>query len=198
MLKVVWTTSKFLIKWYSSSTNLKSFEHFWICRFFRSGFHGSLLMKSPFHNRSERFGFSDLEVFWDDLPVSRLDFLESSGKVVWTSCKVVWTSCKVVWTFWKPSGLPGSLLTKFSSISSGVQSCLCRGMIYNSFGRRGRLQSKYSRLLKYKSSGQRRDDLQFSRPSDDLLVSRLLPDDFPCKSSDAQIWKKIRFNTLNW
>ncbi|WZZ41100.1 hypothetical protein YC2023_037359 [Brassica napus] len=27
---------------------------------------------SPFHNRSERFGFSDMEDFWDDLPVSRL------------------------------------------------------------------------------------------------------------------------------
>ncbi|KAF3572905.1 hypothetical protein F2Q69_00062529 [Brassica cretica] len=37
---------------------------------------------SPFHNRSKRFGFSDLEDFWDDLPVSHLkynaldDFLE--------------------------------------------------------------------------------------------------------------------------
>ena len=29
--------------------------------------------------------------------------------------------------------LPGSLLTKSSSISSGVQACLCRWMIYNSF-----------------------------------------------------------------
>ncbi|KAF2618810.1 hypothetical protein F2Q68_00038182 [Brassica cretica] len=39
-----------------------------------SGLHGSLLTKSPFHNRSERFGFSDLEDFWDDLPVSRLKY----------------------------------------------------------------------------------------------------------------------------
>ncbi|KAF3530359.1 hypothetical protein DY000_02041125 [Brassica cretica] len=29
---------------------------------------------SPFHNRSERFGFSDLENFWDDLLVSRLKY----------------------------------------------------------------------------------------------------------------------------
>ncbi|KAF3560659.1 hypothetical protein DY000_02017174 [Brassica cretica] len=39
-----------------------------------SGLPGSLLTKSPFHNRSERFGFSDLEDFWDDLPVSRLKY----------------------------------------------------------------------------------------------------------------------------
>ncbi|KAF2537352.1 hypothetical protein F2Q68_00022606 [Brassica cretica] len=38
------------------------------------GLLGSLLTKSPFHNRSERFGFSDLEDFWDDLPVSRLKY----------------------------------------------------------------------------------------------------------------------------
>ncbi|KAF2564708.1 hypothetical protein F2Q70_00015418 [Brassica cretica] len=44
---------------------------------------GSLLTKSPFHNRSERFGFSDLDLIcrffrygrlWDDLPVSRLKY----------------------------------------------------------------------------------------------------------------------------
>ncbi|KAG5397335.1 hypothetical protein IGI04_019149 [Brassica rapa subsp. trilocularis] len=40
---------------------------------------------------------------------------------------------KVIWTSWKSSGLPGSLLTNSSSLSSGVQACLCRGMIYNSF-----------------------------------------------------------------
>ncbi|KAF2572848.1 hypothetical protein F2Q70_00005000 [Brassica cretica] len=49
-----------------------------------SGLLGSVLTKSPFHNRSERFGFSDmdlicrffldLEDFWDDLPVSRLKY----------------------------------------------------------------------------------------------------------------------------
>ncbi|WZY98838.1 hypothetical protein YC2023_071167 [Brassica napus] len=45
-------------------------------------------------------GFSDLEDFWDDLPVSRLE-------VVWTSWK---SSDKVVWTSKKSSGLPGSRL----------------------------------------------------------------------------------------
>ncbi|KAF2584666.1 hypothetical protein F2Q70_00035899 [Brassica cretica] len=45
---------------------------------------GSLLTKSPFHNRSERFGFSDLDLicrffsdledFCDDLPVSHLKY----------------------------------------------------------------------------------------------------------------------------
>ncbi|KAL0813036.1 hypothetical protein Bca101_069479 [Brassica carinata] len=62
-------------------------------------------------------GFSDLEDFWDDLPVSRLEVVwtswKSSDKVVWTSCKVVWTSCKVVW---KLSELPKSLLTKSSEL----------------------------------------------------------------------------------
>ncbi|KAF3606390.1 hypothetical protein DY000_02047526 [Brassica cretica] len=52
--------------------------------------------------------FSDLEDFSDDLHVSRIkynaldDFQKSSRR------------------------LPGSLLTKFSFISSGVQACLCR------------------------------------------------------------------------
>ncbi|KAG5415274.1 hypothetical protein IGI04_002841, partial [Brassica rapa subsp. trilocularis] len=108
--------------------------------------HGSLLTKSPFHNRSERFckflcliflhlvfnqmvlifhsfkGFSDLEDFWDDLLVSRLKYnaLDDFQEVFQT------TSTSV------SSGLPGSLLTKSTSISSGVQACLCRGMIYNS------------------------------------------------------------------
>ncbi|KAG5374916.1 hypothetical protein IGI04_039512 [Brassica rapa subsp. trilocularis] len=89
---------------------------------------------------SERFGFSDLEDFWDDLLVSRLEVIwKSSGsrldflKVVWTSCKVVsktsgttyllvvwkssgslvWTSCKVVW---KSSEFPKSLLAKSSEL----------------------------------------------------------------------------------
>ncbi|KAG5393345.1 hypothetical protein IGI04_023308 [Brassica rapa subsp. trilocularis] len=79
-----------------------------------SGLHGSLLTKSPFHNRSERFGFSDLEDLWDDLPVSRLKY-------------------NALDDFQESSGLPESLLTKSSSISSGVQACLCREMIYNSF-----------------------------------------------------------------
>ncbi|WZZ67857.1 hypothetical protein YC2023_079227 [Brassica napus] len=82
-LEVVWTS------WKSSDkvvwTSRKS-----------SGLPGSLLTKSPFHNRSERF---DLEDFWDDLPVSRLEVV------------------------WKSSGLLGSLLTKSSGLpvkSSGL------------------------------------------------------------------------------
>ncbi|CAG7870087.1 unnamed protein product [Brassica rapa] len=60
-----------------------------------SGLHGSLLTKSPFHNRSKRFGFSDLEDFWDDLSVSRLKYnaLDDFQKVFQT------TSTSVVWTF---------------------------------------------------------------------------------------------------
>ncbi|KAL0875441.1 hypothetical protein Bca101_025146 [Brassica carinata] len=34
---------------------------------------------------------------------------------------------EVVWTSRKSSGLPGSILTLSSFISSGVQACLCRG-----------------------------------------------------------------------
>ncbi|KAG5392963.1 hypothetical protein IGI04_022926 [Brassica rapa subsp. trilocularis] len=56
-------------------------------------------------------GFSDLEDFWDDLPVSRLeDVWKSSGSRL-DFLKVVWTSCKVVW---KSSELSKSLLTKSS------------------------------------------------------------------------------------
>ncbi|KAG5407935.1 hypothetical protein IGI04_004254 [Brassica rapa subsp. trilocularis] len=94
---------KFLIIWYSSSTNLKVdllFLDMYFCVFCK--------------------GFSDLEDFWDDLLVSRLEVIwKSSGsrldflKVVWTSCKVVWTSCKVVW---KSSELPKSLLAKSSEL----------------------------------------------------------------------------------
>ncbi|CAG7862750.1 unnamed protein product [Brassica rapa] len=67
--------------------------------------------------------FKDLEDFWDDLPISRLKYnaLENFQEVFQT------TSTSV------SSGFPGSLLTKSYSISSGVQACLFRGMIYNSF-----------------------------------------------------------------
>uniref|UniRef100_A0A0D3B8I3 Uncharacterized protein n=2 Tax=Brassica oleracea TaxID=3712 RepID=A0A0D3B8I3_BRAOL len=80
--------------------------------------------------------FKDLEDFWDDLPVSRLKYnvLDDFQEVFQaTSISVVWTSISIVWISWKSSGLPRSLLAKSSSISSGVQTCLCRGMIYNSF-----------------------------------------------------------------
>ncbi|KAG5393033.1 hypothetical protein IGI04_022996 [Brassica rapa subsp. trilocularis] len=177
-------TKMFLIKWYSSSTNLKVFqiwktsgttyllvvwkssgsrldfleEVVWTSRK-SSGLHGSLLTKSPFHNRSERFGFSDLEDFWDDLPVSLLE-------VVWTSWK---SSDKVVWTSWKSSGLPvkssglpvkssGSRLNflKLSGLvySSGIQACLCRGVIYNCFTTYNSVVHETTEIrLKCKSSG---------------------------------------------
>ncbi|WZZ81307.1 hypothetical protein YC2023_101879 [Brassica napus] len=62
-----------------------------------SGLHGSLLTKSPFHNRSECFDISDLEDFWDDLPVSRLKYnaLDDFQEVFQT------TFISVVWTSWK-------------------------------------------------------------------------------------------------
>ncbi|KAG5382757.1 hypothetical protein IGI04_034227 [Brassica rapa subsp. trilocularis] len=187
-------TKMFLIKWYSSSTNLKVF-HIWktsgttyLLVVWKSsgllgslltkssGLHGSLLTKFPFHNRSEHFGFSDLEDFWDDLPVSRLE-------VVWTSWK---SSDKVSsglpvkssgsrLNFLKSSnkvssGLPGSLLAKFSSISSGIQACLCREMIYNSFTTYNSVVHETTEIrLKCKSSGEVKllklsiDDLTFSR-----------------------------------
>ncbi|KAG5396081.1 hypothetical protein IGI04_017895 [Brassica rapa subsp. trilocularis] len=70
--EVVWTSRKsFLIRWYSSSTNLKT------------------------------FGTTYLLVVWKSSG-SRLYFL-----------KVVWTSCKVVW---KSSELPKSLLAKSSEL----------------------------------------------------------------------------------
>ncbi|KAG5406856.1 hypothetical protein IGI04_012975 [Brassica rapa subsp. trilocularis] len=172
-------TKMFLIKWYSSSTNLKSFERFWICRFFRSGF-DMQSSRSRLKVVWTSWKSSD-KVVWtfrksSGLPGSRLDFSERFGflirwyssstnlkiwktsgttylLVVWKSSgshldflKVVWTSCKVVW---KSSELPKSLLTKSSEFpgsrldflevssglvySSGIQACLCRGMIYNSF-----------------------------------------------------------------
>ncbi|KAG5397995.1 hypothetical protein IGI04_019809 [Brassica rapa subsp. trilocularis] len=155
---LIYLFCRFLIKWYSSSTNLESsgsrldfigslltkssglpgsrldfLEVVWTSRK-SSGLPGSRLdfQEVVWTSRkssgllgsrldfSERFGFSDLENFWDDLLVSRLEVIwKSSGsrldflKVVWTSCKVVWTSCKVVW---KSSELPKSLLAKSSEL----------------------------------------------------------------------------------
>ncbi|KAG5407761.1 hypothetical protein IGI04_013880 [Brassica rapa subsp. trilocularis] len=47
-----------------------------------SGLHGSLLTKSPFHNRSERLGFSDL-----DLICRRLNFQSSQKTDFKVNCK---------------------------------------------------------------------------------------------------------------
>ncbi|KAG5407607.1 hypothetical protein IGI04_013726 [Brassica rapa subsp. trilocularis] len=76
------------------------------------------------------FGFSDLEDFWDDLLVSRLEVVwKSSGSRV-DFLKVVWTSCKVVWKssdFLNSSGLLRSRLV----LSTQVESKLVF-MTYNS------------------------------------------------------------------
>ncbi|KAF3600715.1 hypothetical protein F2Q69_00036567 [Brassica cretica] len=67
-------------------------------------------------------GFSDLEDFWDDLLVSLLKYnaLYDFQEVPDDFQEVFQTASR------KSSGLPGSLLTKSFSISSGVQACLCR------------------------------------------------------------------------
>ncbi|KAG5404682.1 hypothetical protein IGI04_010801 [Brassica rapa subsp. trilocularis] len=141
-------TKMFLIKWYSSSTNLEVFqiwktsrktyllvvwkssgsrldfleEVVWTSRK-SSGLPGSRLdfQEVVWTSRkssgllgsrldfSERFGFSDLEDFWDDLLVSRLEVVWKSSGSRLDFLKVVWTSCKVVW---KSSELPKSLLAK--------------------------------------------------------------------------------------
>ncbi|WZZ30936.1 hypothetical protein YC2023_014337 [Brassica napus] len=105
MLEVVWTTEVFfrsgfdmqVVQIWKTSWTTYLLEVVWTSRK-SSGLHGSLLTKSPFHNRSEHF---DLEDFWDDLPVSRLEVV------------------------WKSSGLLGSLQTKSSGLpvkSSGLPS----------------------------------------------------------------------------
>ncbi|KAG5379398.1 hypothetical protein IGI04_027240, partial [Brassica rapa subsp. trilocularis] len=102
-----------------------------------SGLHGSLLTKSPFHNRSSVLvfnqmvlifhsfkGFSDLEDFWDDLPVSRLkynaldDFQEvfqttsrkSSRLLPLQSSGLPESRLDFLEVVWKSSGLPKSRL----------------------------------------------------------------------------------------
>ncbi|KAG5411824.1 hypothetical protein IGI04_008143 [Brassica rapa subsp. trilocularis] len=193
-------TKMFLIKWYSSSTNLESSgsrleviwkssdKVVWTSRK-SSGLPGSRLdfQEVVWTSRkssgllgsrldfSERFGFSDLENFWDDLLVSRLEVIwKSSGsrldflKVVWTSCKVVWTSCKVVW---KSSELPKSLLAKSSELPGSRLEVLLRSRLdflevttYNSV-----VHETTEIRLKCKSSGEVKllklsiDDLTFSR-----------------------------------
>ena len=96
----------------------KSFERFWICRFFRSGFDMQVFqiwktswttyLLVVWKSSGSRLDF--LEVFWQ----SRLDFQE----VVWTSRKSSGLQGsrldfrEVVWTSRKSSELHGSLLTK--------------------------------------------------------------------------------------
>ncbi|KAG5411967.1 hypothetical protein IGI04_008286 [Brassica rapa subsp. trilocularis] len=214
-------TKMFLIKWYSSSTNLEVFqiwktsgttymlvvwkssashleEVVWTS-WKSSGLPGSRLdfqevvwtsrkssgLPGSRLDFSERFGFSDLENFWDDLLVSRLEVIwKSSGsrldflKVVWTSCKVVWTSCKVVW---KSSELPKSLLAKSSELPGSHDLKLSRHRLVlqlkKKTSRFNYIQTTYNSVvhetteirLKCKSSGEVKllklsiDDLTFSR-----------------------------------
>ncbi|KAF3503682.1 hypothetical protein F2Q69_00044603 [Brassica cretica] len=145
-------TKMFLIKWYSSSINLKVFQiwktswtTYLLVVWKSSGLLGSLLTKSSglprkssglpgsrfsdldlicrFFRSGRLLGrltcFSDLEDFLDDLPVSPL-------KVVWKSSGLIGSLLtkssglpgsrldfqEVVWTSRKSSELHGSLLTK--------------------------------------------------------------------------------------
>ncbi|KAG5409937.1 hypothetical protein IGI04_006256, partial [Brassica rapa subsp. trilocularis] len=165
LLEVVWKSSGLLGSLLTKSSGLPGSrldfqEVVWTFRK-SSGLLGSRL------DFSERFGFSDLEDFWDDLLVSRLEVIwKSSGsrldflKVVWTSCKVVWTSCKVVW---KSSELPKSLLAKSSELP-GSRLDFLEVTTYNSV-----VHETTEIRLKCKSSGEVKllklsiDDLTFSR-----------------------------------
>ncbi|KAG5389789.1 hypothetical protein IGI04_031330 [Brassica rapa subsp. trilocularis] len=197
-------TKMFLIKWYSSSTNLEVFQiwktsgtTYLLVVWKSSGLLGSLLTKSSglpgsrldfqevvWTSRKSsglpRSRFSDLEDFWDDLLVSRLEVIwKSSGsrldflKVVWTSCKVVWktsgtTYLLVVWKssgslVWKSSELPKSLLAKSSELP-GSRLDFLEVTTYNSV-----VHETTEIRLKCKSSGEVKllklsiDDLTFSR-----------------------------------
>ncbi|KAG5398274.1 hypothetical protein IGI04_020088 [Brassica rapa subsp. trilocularis] len=131
---LVYLFCRFLIKWYSSSTNLKVFQiwkisgtTYLLVVWKSSGLLRSLLTKSSglpgsrldFQEVVRIFlsvlyaGFSDLEDFWDDLPVSRLEVVWKSSGSRLDFLKVVCTSCKVVW---QSSELPKSLLTKSSEL----------------------------------------------------------------------------------
>ncbi|WZZ79295.1 hypothetical protein YC2023_099867 [Brassica napus] len=107
-LLVVWKSSGLLGSLMTKSSGLPGSrldfqEVVWTSRK-SSGLPGSRL------DFSERF---DLEDFWDDLLVSRLEVFWKSSESRLDFLKVVWTSCKVVW---KSSELPKSLLTKSSEL----------------------------------------------------------------------------------
>ncbi|KAG5401850.1 hypothetical protein IGI04_016457 [Brassica rapa subsp. trilocularis] len=157
-------TKMFLIKWYSSSTNLEVFQiwktsgtTYLLVVWKSSGLLGSLLTKSSGLPGSR---FSDLEDFWDDLLVSRLEVIWKSSGSRLDFLKVVWTSCKVVW---KSSELPKSLLAK-SSEHPGSRLDFLEVTTYNSV-----VHETTEIRLKCKSSGEVKllklsiDDLTFSR-----------------------------------
>ncbi|WZZ09834.1 hypothetical protein YC2023_095755 [Brassica napus] len=107
-LEVVWKSSGLLGSLLTKSSGLPGSrldfqEVVWTSRK-SSGLLGSRL------DFSERF---DLEDFWDDLLVSRLEVIWKSSGSRLNFLKVVWTSCKVVW---KSSELPKSLLAKSSEL----------------------------------------------------------------------------------
>ncbi|KAG5380711.1 hypothetical protein IGI04_028553 [Brassica rapa subsp. trilocularis] len=170
-------TKMFLIKWYSSSTNLEIWK---------------------------TSGTTYLLVVWKSSG-SRLDFLEvfqiwkTSGTtyllVVWKSSgsrldfiKVVWTSCKVVW---KSSELPKSLLAKSSELP-GSRLDFLEVTIYNSV-----VHETTEIRLKCKSSGEVKllklsiDDLTFSRlrlqiSKSIAKITSALTRQLPGKSSTAR------------
>ncbi|KAG5409969.1 hypothetical protein IGI04_006288, partial [Brassica rapa subsp. trilocularis] len=160
-LEVVWKSSGLLGSLLTKSSGLPGSrldfqEVVWTSRK-SSGLLGSRL------DFSERFGFSDLENFWDDLLVSRLEVVwKSSGlpKSRLDFLKVVWTSCKVVW---KSSELPKSLLAKSSELP-GSRLDFLEVTTYNSV-----VHETTEIRLKCKSSGEVKllklsiDDLTFSR-----------------------------------
>ncbi|KAG5403331.1 hypothetical protein IGI04_009450 [Brassica rapa subsp. trilocularis] len=194
-------TKMFLIKWYSSSTNLEVFQIWktsgttyllvvWkssgsrleevVWTSWKSGLPGSRLdfQEVVWTSRkssgllgsrldfSERFGFSDLENFWDDLLVSRLEVIwKSSGsrldflKVVWTSCKVIWKSSELPKSLLKSSGLLKSCLVLSTQVESKLVFTTYNSVVHETTEIR----------LKCKSSGEVKllklsiDDLTFSR-----------------------------------
>ncbi|KAG5415964.1 hypothetical protein IGI04_003531 [Brassica rapa subsp. trilocularis] len=184
-------TKMFLIKWYSSSTNLEVFQiwktsgtTYLLVVWKSSGLLGSLLTKSSglpgsrldflevvWTSRKSSglpgSRFSDLENFWDDLLVSRLEVIWKSSGSRLDFLKVVWTSCKVVWTsckvVWKSSELPKSLLAKSSELP-GSRLDFLEVTTYNSV-----VHETTEIRLKCKSSGEVKllklsiDDLTFSR-----------------------------------
>ncbi|KAG5391248.1 hypothetical protein IGI04_032789 [Brassica rapa subsp. trilocularis] len=172
-------TKMFLIKWYSTSTNLEVFQiwktsgtTYLLVVWKSSGSRLDFLEEVVWTSRkssgllgsrldfSERFGFSDLEDFWDDLLVSRLEVIWKSSGSRLDFLKVVWTSCKVVW---KSSELPKSLLAK-SSEHPGSRLDFLEVTTYNSV-----VHETTEIRLKCKSSGEVKllklsiDDLTFSR-----------------------------------
>ncbi|KAG5375939.1 hypothetical protein IGI04_040535 [Brassica rapa subsp. trilocularis] len=179
-------TKMFLIKWYSSSTNLEVFqiwktsgttyllvvwkssrsrldflEVVWTSRK-SSGLPGSRLdfQEVIWIFLGVLVSFSDLEDFWDDLLVSRLEVVWKSSGSRLDFLKVVWTSCKVVW---KSSELPKSLLAKSSELP-GSRLDFLEVTTYNSV-----VHETTEIRLKCKSSGEVKllklsiDDLTFSR-----------------------------------